>query len=107
MVIDSNINSFRTQLVGLKYIVTIDHKDPFLSYGIPDPTSSFVEGFFVSLKLSSYSGLAARRLYVYSSLIHNTKQFKDQTLMKTKITEIWLKKNSNNQELQDRKIHQN
>ncbi len=76
-------------------MVTLNDMDP-LVYQIPDPIRMYFEPFFKPLKISSYSGLKARRLYAYSSLIENLKLLRDSELMKQKITEIWQKHNALN-----------
>ena len=82
----------RTQLIGIKYTVSLNNKDPLL-YRICDPTKHYFEPYFAPLNLASSPGLLARRFYVYSSLVRNENFLRNEELMKSKITDIWLKKN--------------
>jgi hypothetical protein len=77
-------------------MITIGNEDP-LNRRLPDPSNSFFEPFFARVNLTSRSGLIARRLYVYSSLVANGNEFKNSDRMRTRITEIWLKKNKENE----------
>jgi hypothetical protein len=76
-------------------MITIGNEDP-LNRRLPDPSNTFFEPFFDRVNLTSRAGLIARRLYVYSTLVANFKEFNNSDRMRSRITDIWMNKNKEN-----------
>ena len=79
-------------IIGIKYIVSLRGYDPCY-YAIIDPLNAYFNATFSPLTIVSSKPLLARRMYAYSALFKSSNDFTNESLMKSRIANIWVQKN--------------